>query len=82
MENGDDSKEHDEVEEDEPMCKPCDTRVPKSLFNPLFPSKADVDSHNLTHNPYRNWCSVCIKARGKEDLHKRNKDVEVPGETY
>ena len=81
VENVDDGKKQDEAVEDELMCKPCDTRVPKSLFDPLLPSKADVDSHNLTHNPYRSWCSVCVKARGKEDPHKRNKDVMVPGET-
>ncbi len=25
----------------------------------------------LTHLPYRNWCPICVKARGREDPHRR-----------
>ena len=41
-------------------CQPCETRAPKTVFNPMLPSKADVESHNLTHATYRNWCPVCV----------------------
>ena len=33
-----------------------------------------MERHNATHLPYRNWCPICVQARGREDDHKRNKE--------
>ena len=53
-------------------CPPCDNeRIPKRLSSPIKPSAEDVDRHNCTHLPYRNWCPVCVKAKGREDDHRR-----------
>ena len=60
--------EHPEAEE------PCEARVPRSLFDPIKPSAADVAEHERTHLPYRSWCAICVKAHGKEDSHPRRKD--------
>ena len=68
-------------QEEELECSPCETRAPKTVFNPMLPSKADVESHNLTHATYRNWCPVCVKARGKEDAHARAKEPKDGEET-
>ncbi len=46
-------------------------RVPKSLRSPIQPSAEDVANHNLTHATYRNWCPACVKAKGREDAHRR-----------
>ena len=37
----------------------------KRLIDPRKPTKEEVDLHDLFHLPYRNWCPVCVKAKGK-----------------
>ncbi len=61
------------------QCKPCDERVPTMLPSPMKPSKEDVERHYSTHLPYRCWCPVCIKAKGKEDAHVRDTSDEKDG---
>ena len=58
---------------EEPMlCVPCDDeRIPSSPCEPVLPSAGDVAAHNLTHLPPRPWCPVCVKAKIKEEPHKR-----------
>ena len=29
----------------------------------------DVEQHELTHLPFRNWCRHCVRAKGKESPH-------------
>ena len=36
-----------------------------------MPSQEEVEKHNLTHLPFRNWCPRCIKGRGEESPHRR-----------
>ena len=52
--------------DDDQVCQP----VP-SMPEPLMPSKAVVDSHNLTHWPYRSWCPHCVAARRPNSHHRR-----------
>ena len=40
--------------------------------NPGDPSTKEREEHNVTHIPYRSWCPVCVKAKGKEDPHRRS----------
>ena len=40
------------------------------MADPKKPSKEEVEEHWKTHLPYRNWCEVCVRGRGKEDAHK------------
>ena len=57
----------------------------KEATEPNLPSAEEIKKHNLTHLPYRNWCSHCVMGRGKEDPHHRvktdnsNDDDEVEG---
>ena len=67
------------------MCKECsepfanapdgpkeshDAKVKRSL---TLPTSDMVDRHDATHCPYRSWCSACVRAKAKEDAHKRDK---------
>ena len=45
--------------------------APTLLRNPIQPSAEDAERHDATHVPYRNWCPICVAARGKEDPHRR-----------
>ena len=46
--------------------------------NPGDPTDKEVEEH-VTHLPHRSWCPVCVKARGKEEAHKKVREQgEVP----
>ena len=61
------------------VCPPCDGRIPIILRSPVKPSKEDVEKHYALHLPYRNWCPVCVKSKGREDAHARSSEDENPG---
>ena len=47
--------------------------------NPGDPTDKEVEEHNVTHLPHRSWCPVCVKARGKEEAHKKVREQgDVP----
>jgi hypothetical protein len=48
----------------------------KKMIDPKLPSQKDVEEHNLTHLPYRNWCPVCVRSKGKEMGHRTATDKE------
>jgi hypothetical protein len=50
---------------------------------PILPTQAEVDQHNLTHLPFRSWCSACVRGRGKSIAHRRistddRKEEQIP----
>ena len=52
-----------------------DASLPKGLrkmIDPCLPSQAEIDAHNLTHLPYRNWCVHCLRGRGKALPHQKS----------
>jgi hypothetical protein len=49
----------------------------RKLQNPTKPKPEEVSEHELTHCPYRSWCSTCVKGRGKRLAHRKH--VHVPG---
>ena len=54
-----------------------DGAILKKLIDPKLPSQEMVDDHWLRgHVEYRNWCEVCVKARGKEWDHTTVGDKE------
>ena len=63
-------------EEEEELGK----RSVLKMMNPILPSKAEIEEHELTHLPYRNWCRHCVRGRGKEAPHKKQQEqaVEMP----
>ena len=46
------------------------------MMDPRLPSQAERDLHNLTHVPYRSWCLVCVRSRGRDLDHRRAVDEE------
>ena len=44
----------------------------KSMADPRKPTQKEVEAHEITHLPYRNWCPVCVKAKGKDLDHRRD----------
>ena len=67
----------DNIGDGEDACAAADreankeARHPIILTSPRRPSADDVEKHNATHFPCRNWCPVCLRARGKEVAHRR-----------
>ena len=55
------------------------TRTPpvKVAKDPGLPTALELEEHNATHLPHRSWCPVCMKARGREDAHKKG---QIKGE--
>ena len=43
-------------DEEEDDCQPA-----KGVMQPGLPSSDEVNLHNLTHLPFRAWCSFCVK---------------------
>ena len=39
---------------------------------PRTPTRREVEVHNLTHLPYRNWCPHCVAARRANAQHRRS----------
>ena len=46
----------------------------RSIGDPRLPSVREVEEHNLTHLPYRNWCPHCVRGRGKDLDHRKSLD--------
>jgi len=53
-------------------------RLPR---NPADPLPEEREKHWKTHLPYRSWCPVCVKARGREDQHRARKTKDEDGIT-
>ena len=43
---------------------------------PMLPSQSEIDEHNLTHLPFRDWCPFCIRRRGLSSGHFARKTPE------
>ena len=54
-------------EEDGMVDEVAAARIKKG---PKLPSAAEIEEHNETHLPFRNWCPTCVAARAKDDAHK------------
>ena len=53
----------------------------KKINDPLKPTEEEVKEHfDMGHAVYRNWCSICVEARGKEMDCRRDdgKDRKLP----
>ena len=65
------------VGEDPERCGASgDGRKMRILADPRMPSQKDVDEHNLSHVPYRNWCPHCVMGRGKDHDHRKGIEDE------
>jgi hypothetical protein len=46
-----------------------DVQLPRAARTPQAPNPAEQKVHALTHLPHRDWCDVCVKARGRDEAH-------------
>ena len=51
----------------------------RKLVDPLKPNKEEVDDHDLFHTPYRNWCPICVRAKGKTLDHQKKTEINPAG---
>ena len=76
--NGDDKTESDEViDYDESQ----DVVAPKVAARPYTPTKAEIEAHEVTHLPYRNWCAHCVAGKGVSSPHVHGDAAERIGIT-
>ena len=45
------------------------SRKPAKLLDPQLPTKAEIEEHNLTHLPVRDWCPHCVHGAGRAVDH-------------
>ena len=87
-----DSDADEEGEEGDPVGEVCERialekegAVVKRIVDPQLPSAQEVEEHCIRgHLPYRNWCPICVKAKGKSRDHKRDdgKERKIPEYLY
>lgn len=56
------NKEGDEESEE--------VRRPKILRNPEEPTTKEREDHMKVYIPYRTWCRICVKGRGRDRPHR------------
>ena len=44
--------------------------------HPTTPSQEEIDEHEMTHIPYRDWCLHCRRCQGRADPHKQKTDTQ------
>lgn len=42
----------------------------------MRPTIEEVEDHNLTHLPFRNWCVFCVEGKAQDDPHRRTAKQE------
>ena len=65
-----------EEEEIKAECEECEAAPIRIARDPGDPTPVEREEHAVTHLPYRSWCPVCVKAKGKEESHKRQGNKE------
>ena len=53
----------------------------KTQKGPVEPTRAEIEAHEITHIPFRNWCKDCVRGRGRSSPHLNQGEriKEVPG---
>ena len=55
------------------------SRIPLKAADPKLPCAEEVETHNLTHLPYRSWCPHCVRGKGKTmDHRKAGREKMIP----
>ena len=72
---------------DEEMCRPCGEDITtepaegapiRYAKDPGDPTEEEFENHCVTHLPFRRWCPICVKAKGKEDAHREAGESTKP----
>ena len=72
--DGEDAEDHirdGEDAEDHIMEETQEEAKISAAKSPVQPTREEMDLHRLTHWPFRDWCEICVAARGKEEGHFR-----------
>ena len=56
------------------VCEDGGTLGPKVLKHRYRPSAREVEEHNATHVPFRNWCPFCVAGKAKNNPHFRREE--------
>jgi len=71
--------ESEELEGEEEEESTTEKRKPAKMVDPIKPSASEVEEHELTHLPFRNWCWACVQGRGKNAAHRRStEEKKIP----
>ena len=54
-----------------PEATSAEAIAPRAKVVPIQPSAEEIQKHNLTHRPFRAWCSTCVRAFARDDAHWR-----------
>ena len=46
------------------------SRRPAELLDPQLPTKAEMEEHDLTRLPFRNWRPHCVRGAGRAAAHR------------
>ena len=49
----------------------------KGIKAPQQPTEQERKEHNLTHLPYRSWCSICVESKGRANNHPQQKTSKL-----
>ena len=61
------------------MCQPSNEEAPiRRPRNLSEPTPEEREKHWAVHLPCRSWCLVCVKARGREDPHRAQRERGKP----
>ena len=52
---------------------------PAALRDPGAPSATEIGRHNITHMPFRAWCSACVAGRARDRPHHHGSAPETKG---
>ena len=52
------------------------------MQNPMLPSKAEREMHELTHVPFTSWCEHCVRGRGEGVRHEVGKEMPEQTEVH
>ena len=50
----------------------------KGIKAPQQPTEQERKEHNLTHLPYRSWCSICVESKARANNHPQQKTSKLP----
>ena len=76
-----DADEEGEVEEAgdqvERLALEKEGAVVRRLVDPKLPSEKEVEEHYVRgHFPYRNWCNIRVRAKGRDMSHQKEGEGE------
>ena len=50
--------------------RPQQAHKAKAIKAPTQPTAQEREEHELTHLPYRSWCTTCVQSKARQDHHK------------